>query len=49
MQAYNEELEALNSPTWFNVPWLFAECYMYRYGLAGNPLTSPSQPPNSTS
>lgn len=29
--AYNKELEQLGNPSWFNVPWLFAECYMYRY------------------
>ncbi|KAI4091156.1 MAG: hypothetical protein LQ344_004269 [Seirophora lacunosa] len=27
---YNEELGALQSPTWFNMPWLYAECYLYR-------------------
>ncbi|KAJ2895872.1 uncharacterized protein MKZ38_006062 [Zalerion maritima] len=27
---YNKELEKLKHPTWFNVPWLFAECYFYR-------------------
>ncbi|KAI9678888.1 MAG: hypothetical protein M1829_001872 [Trizodia sp. TS-e1964] len=30
IQRYNEELKALGSPTWFNVGWLFSECYMYR-------------------
>lgn len=29
---YNEELGALQSPTWFNMPWLYAECYLYRSG-----------------
>ncbi|KAK1240505.1 hypothetical protein MKX07_004533 [Trichoderma sp. CBMAI-0711] len=28
--AYNKELEQLGNPSWFQVPWLFAECYMYR-------------------
>lgn len=27
---YNKEIEDLGNPTWLNVPWLFAECYMYR-------------------
>ena len=28
---YNQELSALPKPTkWFNVPWLYAECYLYR-------------------
>ncbi|KAI4281297.1 MAG: hypothetical protein L6R38_003792 [Xanthoria sp. 2 TBL-2021] len=27
---YNRDLNALGSPTWFNVPWLYAECYLYR-------------------
>ncbi|KAL9631034.1 MAG: hypothetical protein Q9204_004423 [Flavoplaca sp. TL-2023a] len=27
---YNQELNALASPTWFDVPWLYAECYLYR-------------------
>ncbi|PFH61726.1 hypothetical protein XA68_16447 [Ophiocordyceps unilateralis] len=28
--AYNKELEGLGNPSWLDVPWLFAECYMYR-------------------
>ncbi|KAL8875311.1 MAG: hypothetical protein Q9198_006311 [Flavoplaca austrocitrina] len=27
---YNRELNALASPTWFDVSWLYAECYLYR-------------------
>lgn len=29
--SYNHQLEQLGSPTWYNVPWLYSECYMYRY------------------
>lgn len=29
---YNKELSQLGNPTWFNVPWLYSECYLYRYG-----------------
>jgi hypothetical protein len=37
IEAFNKEVEELgkinnngNPPHWFNVPWLFSECYMYR-------------------
>jgi hypothetical protein len=29
--AYNKELEALGQPKWHSVPWLYSECYLYRY------------------
>ena len=33
VEAYNRELSQLGDSTWFNVPWLYAECYLYRYIL----------------
>ncbi|KAK0940250.1 Hairy/enhancer-of-split with YRPW motif protein 2 [Friedmanniomyces endolithicus] len=27
---YNDELEALGNPKWFDVAWLYSECYLYR-------------------
>ncbi|EHK96648.1 putative UPF0364 protein [Glarea lozoyensis 74030] len=30
IEGYNKELEALGTPSWFNIPWLYAECYLYR-------------------
>jgi len=32
VKEYNKQLEALGRPKWFSVPWLYAECYLYRYG-----------------
>ncbi|KAF7880814.1 uncharacterized protein EAF02_006705 [Botrytis sinoallii] len=29
IEGYNKELEKLGYPSWFNIPWLFAECYLY--------------------
>jgi hypothetical protein len=29
--AYNAELEQRGTPNWFDVAWLFSECYLYRY------------------
>ncbi|KAI5275244.1 DUF89-domain-containing protein [Aureobasidium subglaciale] len=30
IESYNKELEQLGNPKWFDVPWLFSECYLYR-------------------
>ncbi|KAI3325271.1 DUF89-domain-containing protein [Xylariaceae sp. AK1471] len=30
IKLYNQELEKLGTPTWFSVPWLYCECYLYR-------------------
>jgi hypothetical protein len=29
--GYNKELEQLGKVTWHNAPWLFTECYLFRY------------------
>ena len=32
IEEYNKFLKLLGEPvTWFNVPWLYSECYLYRY------------------
>lgn len=30
---YNKELEAMGNTKWHSVPWLFSECYLYRYDV----------------
>lgn len=30
IKGYNKELEQLGNPKWFEAPWLFIECYLYR-------------------
>lgn len=30
VEAWNQELR-INKPTWLNSPWLYTECYMYRF------------------
>lgn len=36
MAQYNQELEKLGTSTWLNVPWLYSECYLYRYFWNGS-------------
>jgi hypothetical protein len=31
VEAYNQELAARGPSKWHSVPWLYAECYLYRY------------------
>jgi len=31
VKGYNEELQQLGTTTWHHVPWLYSECYLYRY------------------
>jgi damage-control phosphatase, subfamily III len=32
VDGYNRELVERGNPQWLDVPWLFSECYLYRYG-----------------
>ena len=32
VEGYNKELRELGNLSWFSAPWLYAECYLYRYG-----------------
>jgi hypothetical protein len=36
--TYNKELAARGYPKWHNVPWLYSECYLYRYVLGRRSL-----------
>ena len=35
--GYNKEIEQLGYPKWFNAPWLYIECYLYRYHMYSTP------------
>ena len=37
IQSYNAQLESFGNITWHNSPWLFAECYLYRYAWSLEP------------
>ncbi len=38
IESYNAQLEAFGNITWHNCPWLFAECYLYRYVRDSRPF-----------
>ncbi|RAL60062.1 hypothetical protein DID88_000688 [Monilinia fructigena] len=51
IEGYNKELEQLDYPSWFNVPWLYAECYLYRrlatsFSLSKEWKSHDKHPPN---
>jgi len=31
IKGYNDELAKRGNPSWFNVSWLYSECYLYRF------------------
>jgi|TARA_R110002003_G_scaffold48_28_gene4193 hypothetical protein len=35
VEAYNKELAARGNTKWHSVPWLYSECYLYRYASVG--------------
>ncbi len=34
ISCYNDELRDMRRPTWYNVSWLYSECYLYRYSIS---------------
>lgn len=40
LSCYNEELRRLHRPTWYNVSWLYSECYLYRWLISRSVLIS---------
>ena len=40
VDGYNKELETLGIVKWSSVPWLYSECYLYRYDLVESLLAT---------
>ncbi len=40
--GYNAELKQRGNPHWFDVSWLFSECYLYRSALPSSTTSSPT-------
>ena len=38
----NKELQQRGSPRWFDVPWLYSECYLYRFVSNAGGMLSPT-------